>query len=475
MKAVGYFLLDAPPEGGPIPHPTDAERAFLSFCELQGFEPAASFTDPTTSPEGKRPQYQELLSYLKQPGKEFTVVVAQRLRDLGDRPKDIVQRIVELEELGTRVMVLEDSAGEPLAKALEKWSEEKRKDTAGELVKMGMRSKAIRGLGLGKPPFGYRIGLNHRFEIVPEEAAVVGLLYKLYVEGKLGIRLVARHLNERGIRTRSGRRWSVVSVRDILRNRSYLGTYSRFGVRVPGNHPPIVREELFRRAQQRLGNRRRPSGGAAPHFLLSGLLYCGYCGNRMIGVTRHQSWTRRSDGTKASGEYRYYQCSSRTNQSVCDYHTKRARVLEGQVLAELGGYLEGNKLSELLDRGDASAVDDSAAEAKKLTARLRALDRRLDRYLGQASSRTMSRQQFRTASRKIDQTRQEVQERLAALEESDASQSAKSSRVERLASALRRLSDEGEQIAASARKALLQEVVARVTAWDDRTEVKLKV
>lgn len=475
MKAVGYFLLEGVERKGPYSSFTELEKAFLSFCEQQGFEPVANFADIAGSPEVGRPQYQQLLRYLAQPGKAFTVVVVPRLEDLGQDAKEMVQRILELEDLGARVMCLEGRTGEPLKRALDVWSKDKRRETTGERVKTGMRLKAMRGLGMGKPPFGYRIGLDRRFEIVPEEAAIVQLIFRLYVEEKLGIRLIARHVNERGLRTRSGRRWSVVSIRDILKNRSYLGTYSRFGIRVPGNHPPIIRSELFRRVQQRLGARRRPAGKTTSPFLLSGLLYCGYCGNRMIGVSRHQTWVRRSDGSKASGHYRYYQCASRTNQSVCQYHTKRTDALEDQVLSELKGYLEAGRLEELLAGENGPAIDESAAERKRLKARLRALERRFDRHLDQAADGTITVPQLRAASGKIREMRQGLEERLAKLEAEAGRQLERAQRGERLRTALEKLSGSWDRVATSSRKALLQDVIDRVVAFDDRIETRLRL
>ncbi len=185
MKAVGYFLVNSAPAEGSESGSAEVEKAFLSSCELQGFEPVATFTEVVASAEAERPQYREMLRYLRQPGREFTIIVTQRLGDLAENPRDVVQRILELEELGTRVMCLEEGAGEPLARALEAWSEDKRKDTTGELVKAGMRNKAIRGFGLGKPPFGYCIGLNHRFEIVPEEEAMWRFFQKMLREEQI--------------------------------------------------------------------------------------------------------------------------------------------------------------------------------------------------------------------------------------------------------------------------------------------------
>src|SRR5205807_1612944 len=108
--------------------------------------------------------------------------------------------------------------------------------------------------------------------------------------------------------------------------------YARFGVRVPGSHQALVTSEEFRKTQERMATRRTGGGprNVSP-FLLSGIACCGACGNRMIGVSRRQQWKRRSDGGVSSAEYRYYQCGSRTNQSMCSYHTRRVEDLDEAV------------------------------------------------------------------------------------------------------------------------------------------------
>ena len=72
-----------------------------------------------------------------------------------------------------------------------------------------MRAKAAKGLGLGKTPFGYRIGSEGLFEPVPEEAKIVRGIYKLYLNEGIGVRSIARLLNTEGYRTRRGADWSM--------------------------------------------------------------------------------------------------------------------------------------------------------------------------------------------------------------------------------------------------------------------------
>ncbi len=71
--------------------------------------------------------------------------------------------------------------------------------------------------------------------------------------------------------------------------------------------------------------------------------YCGYCGNKMMGATRRQSWTKK-DGRRSKGVYRYYQCQSKNNQSVCGYHTWRAAQLEATVVSQLKHALKARDL-----------------------------------------------------------------------------------------------------------------------------------
>ena len=62
----------------------------------------------------------------------------------------------------------------------------------------------------------------------------------------------------------------------------------------------------------------------------------------MMGGTRRQRW-RNKDGKRKSGVYRYYQCQSRNNQSVCGYHTWRAALLEATVVSQLGLALQAKR------------------------------------------------------------------------------------------------------------------------------------
>jgi len=70
---------------------------------------------------------------------------------------------------------------------------------------------------------GYERGEDGRPQIVESEAAVVRLIYTLFLQGKT-VNFIARHLTAQGIPTPSGKEtWAVSSIQSILRNEKYKG------------------------------------------------------------------------------------------------------------------------------------------------------------------------------------------------------------------------------------------------------------
>lgn len=311
------------------------------------------------------PEYSRMLDYIISSGNIYLVVIPDTTH-LGADVEEVVRSIIEIEATGCKVICEDEDLPDPLQNALASLSSAGVSKTRSERIKDSMRSRALHGKVLGKPPFGYRNGDDGTLEIVEEEAATVRRIFNKYIDEGLGLRLIAQHLNERGIKTRRGGYWNMVTIRDILKNPTYTGTYYRFGLRLPRSHEAIISSKTYRQAQDQT-KAKRPSTRTVntEPFLLSGLAECGYCGNKMMGVTRRQSWKRR-DGRSSRGIYRYYQCQGRNNQSICGYHTWRAGVLESTVLEQLRGILDD----------DAPAVDTPSADLNR--ARLQTmLDKRV--------------------------------------------------------------------------------------------------
>jgi site-specific DNA recombinase len=316
------------------------------------------------------------------------------------------------------------------------------------------------------------VGARRRLVTVTEEGSVVRYIFRLYLKDGLGIRRIARRLNEEGLRTRKGGLWSMVTVRDILRNRAYVGTYSRFGVRVPASHSPLITQEDFQQVQDRLDQRRpaTESRRMSP-FLLSGITYCGYCGNKMIGVTRKQKWQRRSDGTTRTAQYRYYQCESRTNRSLCDYHTRRAEDLEDDVRRVLR---TRSSASSRPARNGAQVVNDPEARIRSLKDKARRLDRRLEEYLDSAISGRMDQEKLRKLGLTVAGEQLQLEEHLRESRRQSEVQASEAQRRRQREQVLRRLRDEWTELPFTERRDLIREVLERIVVKDDGIETVLK-
>ena len=272
------------------------EREFHEYCRLNMHQAVTTFVSSQTEHDA---EYRRMVDYIGKSGGEFLVVIPDA-KHLGLDLEGVARSIVELGERGTGVVCYDDEFPNPFQNAFQTLGIKGVSSTRSRRVKESMRARALQGRALGRPAYGYHIGPDGTLEPVSEEAKVVELVFRLYTKDGLGLRLIAQHLNEREIKTRRGGRWTVVSLRDMLKNPTYTGTYTRFDMRAPRAHEAIILHDVFRAAQDQT-RARRPVGRVvnAEPFLLSGLLDCGYCGNKMMGVTRRQAW-KKKDGRRSS-------------------------------------------------------------------------------------------------------------------------------------------------------------------------------
>jgi len=460
VRAVGYFREQ---NGRSL---AEQSEAFLEFCERNGYEAAAAFLDTGISspPAG----FRQLVEFVRQQSSRgFMLVVLPHISGLGATPTDAVRRYFQLSGLGVSVVSMED--GPDVEGALmDLWSRYRANGSLGERVKAAMRKKAVKGEALGRPPYGYRVGAKHRLVIESDEGSVVRYIFRLYIKDGLGIRRIARRINEEDLKTRRGGYWSMVTVRDVLRNRAYVGTYARFGVRVPASHAPLISQEDFQQVQERL-DARRPSSKVRQisAFVLSGVAFCGYCGNKMIGVTRRQKWKRRGDGALRSAQYRYYQCESRTNRSLCDYHPRRADDLEEAARRAVSSLRWTRKPA----RAALLTASDANAQAKRARERSRRLDRVLERYLDSAALGKITPEKLRSLGADVAGEQLELEERLLDVERLAQHEATESERQQRRDEIVRRLRDEWKSLDPEELRDLLQQVIARIVVKDDGLEI----
>lgn len=326
MRALGYLLF-APEVHKESLLSFDAQHSDLvTFCQRESHSLIEVFSDPRRNTSTDQPGMKKMFQYLQEQPEEFLVLVPNPSY-LGRTVEEAVNTIIALDRLGSRVVCTLEDRPDPIQGLLDILYTTEPGAKHRRSIRKAMEIKALKGEALGKPPYGYRIGKEGKLEEHSEEGKTVRRIFRLYLDG-FGIRKISRQLNQDDHPSRGGGNWSIVTVRDILRNRVHTGTYQRFGLVLPRNHPALISAETFRNVQNQMDTRSpRRHKGVIQSFLLSGIAYCAGCGNRMIGVTRRQVW-KRKDSTRIRRTYRYYQCQSRTNHGVCQYHTWQAAKLE---------------------------------------------------------------------------------------------------------------------------------------------------
>jgi site-specific DNA recombinase len=289
----------------------------------------------------------------------------------------LVSRLLELDRLGTEVRCTDPDRPDALQSGEELLGLGGRSPQRQARIRDSIVAKASRGEVLGRTPFGYAAGADGLLKPVPGEAEIVGEIFRTYAGpwhapeskplGGPGFRAIARSFNDRGLRTRTGRPWSALAIAGILKNRTYLGTYTRYGVRIAGSHEPLVDREIFNRADSvtRMRKPVRKQAHETP-YLLGGIVRCDLCGRGLFGLTRRRTW-KRSDGTSKSKSYRYYECPSRDarKERIEDgprHSSRHAEELEQSVLQQMQGWSKRQKKELRPVLGDSAAEEIADAE-----------------------------------------------------------------------------------------------------------------
>ena len=164
---------------------------------------------------------------------------------------------------------------------------------------------------------GYKKGVDGKPVIIPEEAEVIQLIFKLYIDGG-SKHTIAQELNNKKYPTRSkSGKWSAMLIKRILQNEKYIGdcllqkTYtidciSHKAVKNNGErpmyyvsdcHPAIIDKNTFNIVQQEIARRNAKrsvctntiteQGRYNSKYALTELLICGECGT----AYRRCRWT----------------------------------------------------------------------------------------------------------------------------------------------------------------------------------------
>ena len=248
------------------------------------------------------------------------------------------------------------------------------REMISERMTMGKDARRKEGKWMGSvSPYGYDYSKETGLLTVNEsEAYQVREMFNLFIYGAKLYDIQTQFL-EKGYTIR-GRKWQLFSIRYMLDNKVYAGFIRNGDEWVKGIHEPIITEEEYEQAHERMeANRERfaeygvSMNGDKHSTLLGGMIYCKRCGAR---------YAKRLSGDSASRHYTYC-CYSRmkvarhmVKDPNCKNKIYRVEELDDIVLNEIRKL----KLSpELLNVKD--------PQKKEVSAQIDKLDKQISRFL----------------------------------------------------------------------------------------------
>ena len=269
-----------------------------------------------------RPAFLQMISAAKQDPCPFSCILVWKFsRFARNQEESIVYKSILKKQRGIDVIsisepIMDGPFGSLIERIIE-WMDEYYSVRLSGEVHRGMTENAMRGKYQSRPPFGYVINQPKTPPvIIPEEAKIVQMIFDKYVNQGLSLFSIANWVNDLGIKTIRGNSFEVRGIKYILSNPTYIGKVrwnkinKETGVENPesewivrdGEYEPIISEELFDAANERLKIESRNLGkrpASTYKSWISGTVHCSNCG-RVLGWSPY----KKKDGTRVGA----FQC-----------------------------------------------------------------------------------------------------------------------------------------------------------------------
>ena len=305
-------------------------RECREYADKNGITVVGEYCDHAiTGKTDRRPQFQKMIKDAQRG--RFQLVLTWKVDRFARNRYDAATYKARLKRYGVRVIYAKESIPDGpegiLLESILEGSAEYYSANLSQNIRRGMMDNARAcKVNNGGLPLGYCKGPDGCYAIEPAGAAIVREIFGLYADG-LNVTQIIDALNARGLKTSRGNVWNKNSLRTILKNERYTGVYLYGDVRIEGGVPQIITKELFAMVQDQVEKTRRApaSSWSEVDYLLTGKLFCGRCGNPMIG----------DSGTGKSGaKYNYYTCARRKRERACEKASVGKDFIERLVVTE---------------------------------------------------------------------------------------------------------------------------------------------
>lgn len=287
----------------------------------------------------------------------FDIVLAHKIDRFARSQNDFFKNEIKLAENGVELITVDQIFGNsPYGKVVKSVMVTMAEIFSSNLsneIKVKNREYAKKGLFMGGiVPYGYKVktiidndGRERKvYSIVEEESKIINMIFDMFISG-YSIGSINEYLYKEGYRNKKGKPFPKSTIRDILNNDMYIGTYTYSKnqddeIIIENNHDLIVTTEKWNKVKAiQKDNRPKPRKNKSNDlFLLTGLMKCEYCGLSVIS---------RGAGNE---KYKYYGCSSGRNhhKNFClNKKTIRKEELENTVLDLVKDHFFTDEMLEL--------------------------------------------------------------------------------------------------------------------------------
>ncbi|WP_307384381.1 recombinase family protein [Chitinophaga terrae (ex Kim and Jung 2007)] len=244
--------------------PNHQEMVIKAYCKAKGYNIIQIVREDYSAKTFNRPEWLKIMTFIKTNKKSVDAIVCLRWDRFSRNLEESLRVLRQLREMGVTLETVEqpldmDNPDSKVMLSLYLTMPEVENDKNAIRTKEASRRSRLEGFWTGTAPFGYsncRTAADKSTLTPNEDAPLVTEAFEMMATGVYSAEEVRKRLRGKGIKH------TKQAFLNMLRNVVYIGKinvaeYKKEDAQIVlGVHPPIVKEETFRRVQNVLDGRR---------------------------------------------------------------------------------------------------------------------------------------------------------------------------------------------------------------------------
>jgi len=260
------------------------------------------------------------------------------------------------------------------------------RELTGERVKASAIARVRQGKWVGgRVPYGYKLIEDgkplpngrqpHKIVFDEKIAPYLKVIWEMAADNN-SLTQIGLELRKRGLKTMNGKEWRRQVISRIVKNPFYKGYLQYNGELHKGNHPALVDERLWEKANRiliaRLPGHNFVQKDRYYEYLLAGIIKCGMCGSHMVC---------NFSGGRGNKKFFYYECS-RSKQALGCSNARISATTFDKALIDY--FKKASKDQSIIIKAIGDAIIESQAKLEKIDKDLKRKETKLNAFRHQA-------------------------------------------------------------------------------------------